>query len=66
MPGLLSRVLAGDDPGPVFVPWLWELAADRAGLSLEEMAASATTLVAALTSAAQLVEAEAVTVLVDD
>lgn len=66
MSGALPAVLAGTSSGPVFVPWLWELAAERAGLSLAEMTASATSLVDAVTNAARLVESDVLTVLVDE
>jgi hypothetical protein len=61
---VLAEVLAGTHRGPVFVPWVWELAAERAGLDVAGMTASATALVAALQSAAELVESDAITVLV--
>jgi hypothetical protein len=61
---VLAEVLAGTHRGPAFLPWVWELAAERAGLDVTAMTASATTLVAALQSAAELVESDAITVLV--
>jgi hypothetical protein len=63
---VLAEVLAGTHRGPVFVPWVWELAAERAGIDVAAMTASATTLVAALQSAAELVESDAITVLVGE
>jgi hypothetical protein len=63
--GRLAAALAGDRAAAAFAPYLWRLAADRAGLAVDEMAASPSELVAALGSAARLVEADAVHVLID-
>ena len=64
--GILFDVLSGSSRGPAFLPWVWELAAERAGLSTEDMAASATELVAAIRQATALVESDALVVLVAD
>ncbi|HMG40268.1 MAG TPA: hypothetical protein VK611_03030 [Acidimicrobiales bacterium] len=64
--GAVHAALSGRSAGPVFLPWVWELAAERAGIDVTAMAASPTELVSALSLTAELVESDAVVVLVDD
>lgn len=66
MPGALHDALSGLSSGPAFAPYLWELAADRAGFTVEEMTASTSQLAAALRNACQLVEADSITLLIDE
>ena len=58
--GAVSAALAGE-PGPVaFFPYIWELAAQRAGTTLEQLAESASRCVAAVTDASRLLATDAV------
>lgn len=58
-PGVLGLALAGQAQRQVFAPYLWTLAAEREGSTLDRIG-SASNLLRALTAARQLVEADAI------
>jgi hypothetical protein len=59
-PGAIHAALAGAPGAPVFFPYVWELAADRGGLTVQDLLSSASRCVAAVTDASRLLESDAV------
>ena len=56
------------DPGSVrgFLPWLWEFSAMRSGLDISDLVKGPSELVAAVTSASQIVESDALVVVIEE
>lgn len=63
--GILNLSLAGTAKRQAFAPYLWEVAADREGSSLDQIP-TASKLVVALTTARQLVESDVIHVPIKD
>ena len=63
--GPLALALAGHSTRRVFAPYLWALAEQRSGRTAADYGASASVMVNALQAARQLVEADAIHVLLD-
>lgn len=60
--GRMHAALSGGT-SPAFAPYVWELAAERAGVTVEEMTSSASRLVSTLVDAARLLDTHAICVL---
>lgn len=66
MTGVLHAALSGAAGRPAFVPYAWEFAAHRAGMSTDEMEASASRIVAALCDVRLLLDTDALVLPIAD